>query len=105
MRTHRFFLYPALAVSVLGFTACASSTTTVNSSRLPQTVAAGAQPPAKAIDGAPAVFPYVIGADLSFLRQAEQRGTHFKEAGIEKPGLQIFHDHGYGWIRLRLFHT
>jgi arabinogalactan endo-1,4-beta-galactosidase len=48
---------------------------------------------------------YAIGADLSFLKQAEDRGTVFKEEGQAKPGLQIFKDHGYNWIRLRLFHT
>ncbi len=48
---------------------------------------------------------YAIGADLSFLRQAEEQGTAFKENGQAKPGLQIFKDHGYNWIRLRLFHT
>jgi arabinogalactan endo-1,4-beta-galactosidase len=48
---------------------------------------------------------YAIGADLSFLKQAEDRGTVFKDGGQAKPGLQIFKDHGYGWIRLRLFHT
>ena len=48
---------------------------------------------------------YAIGADLSFLKQAEQRGTVFKDNGQAKPGLQIFKDHGYNWIRLRLFHT
>ncbi len=51
------------------------------------------------------ILSYAIGADLSFLRQAEQRGTKFKDAGVEKPGLQIFRDHGYGWVRLRVFHT
>ncbi|MBN1815721.1 MAG: glycosyl hydrolase 53 family protein [Sedimentisphaerales bacterium] len=48
---------------------------------------------------------YVVGADLSFLKQAEDRGVVFKEGGIPKPALQIFRDHGYNWIRLRLFHT
>ena len=48
---------------------------------------------------------YAIGADLSFLKQAEERGTKFKDGGVEHPGLQIFRDHGYNWIRLRLFHT
>lgn len=48
---------------------------------------------------------YAVGADVSFLRQAEQRGTVFKDKGQAKPGLQIFKDHGYNWIRLRLFHT
>jgi len=48
---------------------------------------------------------YAIGADLSFLKQAEDRGTVFKDNGETKPGLQIFKDHGYNWIRLRLFHS
>ncbi len=48
---------------------------------------------------------YIIGADLSFLKQAEDDGFRFKEGGIDKPGLDIFRDHGYNWIRLRLFHT
>jgi arabinogalactan endo-1,4-beta-galactosidase len=48
---------------------------------------------------------YAIGADLSFLKQSEDRGIAFKDAGETKPGLQIFKDHGYNWIRLRLFHT
>jgi arabinogalactan endo-1,4-beta-galactosidase len=48
---------------------------------------------------------YAIGADLSFLKQAEDGGTVFKDNGEGKPALQIFKDHGYNWIRLRLFHT
>ena len=48
---------------------------------------------------------YAIGADLSFLKQAEDQGTVFKEGNQPKPGLRIFKDHGYNWIRLRLFHT
>jgi arabinogalactan endo-1,4-beta-galactosidase len=47
---------------------------------------------------------YAVGADLSFLKQAEDRGTVFKDNNQPKPGLQIFKDHGYNWIRLRLFH-
>jgi arabinogalactan endo-1,4-beta-galactosidase len=48
---------------------------------------------------------YAIGADVSFLKQAEERGKVFKDDGVAKPGLEIFKDHGYNWIRLRLFHT
>ena len=48
---------------------------------------------------------YAVGADLSFLKQAEDRGTVFKDNNEPKPGLQIFKEHGYNWIRLRLFHT
>ena len=48
---------------------------------------------------------YAVGADLSGLKQAEDRGFVFKDNNVPKPGLQIFKDHGYNWIRLRLFHT
>jgi arabinogalactan endo-1,4-beta-galactosidase len=48
---------------------------------------------------------YAIGADLSFMKQAEDKGFKFMEDGKPKPCLQIFRDHGYNWIRLRLFHT
>src|ERR1039457_751198 len=48
---------------------------------------------------------YAVGADLSFLKQAEDQGKRFKDGGAVKPGLEIFKDHGYNWIRLRLFHT
>jgi len=48
---------------------------------------------------------YAVGADLSNLKQSEDRGFAFKDNNVAKPGLQIFKDHGYNWIRLRLFHT
>lgn len=48
---------------------------------------------------------YAIGADLSFLKSAEDRGFAFKENDTAKSGLMLFRDHGYNWIRLRLFHT
>jgi arabinogalactan endo-1,4-beta-galactosidase len=52
-----------------------------------------------------AAAEYAIGADLSFLTQAEERGTIFKDGTNARPALQIFKDHGYNWIRLRLFHS
>jgi len=48
---------------------------------------------------------YAIGADVSFLAQAETQGAIFKDEGAPKPGLQILKDHGYNWVRLRLFHA
>src|SRR5687767_5510822 len=48
---------------------------------------------------------FAIGADVSFLSQAEASGVVFKDDGVAKPGLQIFKDHGYNWVRLRLFHS
>jgi arabinogalactan endo-1,4-beta-galactosidase len=46
---------------------------------------------------------YVIGADVSFLRQAERQGTMFKDNSKVEPVLQLLKDHGYNWVRLRLF--
>jgi arabinogalactan endo-1,4-beta-galactosidase len=48
---------------------------------------------------------FAIGADLSFLKAAEDNGFQFKEDGVATPGLEIFKDHGYNWIRLRLFNN
>jgi len=50
-------------------------------------------------------FQYAVGADVSFLKQAEDQGKVFKDGGQAKSGLQILKDHGYNWVRLRLFHT
>ncbi|MEY4917697.1 MAG: hypothetical protein RL616_1610 [Verrucomicrobiota bacterium] len=46
---------------------------------------------------------FAFGADLSFLKQAEERGKVFHDGTNALPGLQIFHNHGYNWIRLRVF--
>ena len=48
---------------------------------------------------------YAIGADVSFLGEAERQGTIFKDGDRQEPGLRILQQHGYGWVRLRLFHT
>ncbi len=48
---------------------------------------------------------YAVGADASFLPQTESQGTIFKDHGVPKPALQILKDHGYNWVRLRLFHS
>lgn len=48
---------------------------------------------------------YAIGADLSSLADAEKNGPVFKDEGQLKPALQMFKEHGYNWIRLRLFHS
>jgi len=46
---------------------------------------------------------YVFGADLSSLKQQEDNGRVFKDTdGQPKPGLEIFRNHGYNWIRLRV---
>jgi arabinogalactan endo-1,4-beta-galactosidase len=46
---------------------------------------------------------FAFGADLSFLKQAEDQGVVFKDGTNAVPGLQMFRNHGYNWVRLRLF--
>ncbi|TWT92849.1 Arabinogalactan endo-1,4-beta-galactosidase precursor [Botrimarina colliarenosi] len=48
---------------------------------------------------------FAIGADVSFLAHAESQGAVFKDGGVAAAGLEILKDHGYNWVRLRLFHT
>ena len=48
---------------------------------------------------------YAVGADVSFLKAAEDAGNTFKDQGRAKPGSEILRDHGYNWVRLRIFHT
>lgn len=48
---------------------------------------------------------YIVGADLSFSKQAEDQSSVFKDNGVAKPVLQIFKDHGYNWVRLRIFNN
>ncbi len=45
----------------------------------------------------------MIGADISFLPQFEDRGRRYYENGIEKDAVQILSDHGFNFIRLRIF--
>lgn len=87
---------------LLPFAALVASCTTPSP---PAATSAPSPPVASTAAPARRELAYAIGADLSFLAQAEERGTKFKDGGVEKPGLQIFRDHGYNWIRLRLFHT
>lgn len=48
---------------------------------------------------------YAVGADLSFMKDAEDKGFVFRENGKAKSCIDIFKDHGYNWVRLRLFHN
>ncbi|MEP6675783.1 MAG: beta-galactosidase GalA [Ferruginibacter sp.] len=45
----------------------------------------------------------MIGADISFLPQLESRGMKFSDKGIQQDPLKIMKDHGFNYIRLRLF--
>lgn len=45
----------------------------------------------------------MVGADISFLPELENRGMKFSDNGIEKDAVQILKDHGFNYVRLRLF--
>jgi len=45
----------------------------------------------------------MIGADISFLPQLEDRGLEIKENGEVVDALQLLNEHGFNYIRLRIF--
>jgi len=45
----------------------------------------------------------MIGADISFLPQIEERGVRFFENGREIDAIKLLADHGFNYIRLRIF--
>ncbi len=45
----------------------------------------------------------ILGADISFLPQLEDRGMKFVDKGQEKDAIEILKDHGFNYIRLRIF--
>jgi beta-galactosidase len=45
----------------------------------------------------------MLGADISFLPQLEERGIKFSDKGVEKDAIQILKDHGFNYVRLRIF--
>ncbi len=45
----------------------------------------------------------MIGADISFLPQIESRGMKFSENGNEIDALALLKEHGFNYIRLRIF--
>ncbi|MBI1781376.1 MAG: glycosyl hydrolase 53 family protein [Sphingobacteriales bacterium] len=45
----------------------------------------------------------MIGADISFLPELENKGMKFSDNGKEKDAIQILKDHGFNYVRLRIF--
>lgn len=45
----------------------------------------------------------MLGADISFLPQLEARGIHFSDKGKEKDAMEILKEHGFNYVRLRIF--
>jgi beta-galactosidase len=51
----------------------------------------------------PIVVSKMLGADISFLPELEARGMKFSDNGMEKDAIQILKDHGFNYVRLRVF--
>ncbi|MBO0358683.1 glycosyl hydrolase 53 family protein [Hymenobacter sp. BT186] len=47
----------------------------------------------------------MLGADISFLPQLEARSVKFSDKGQPKDAIQILKDHGFNYVRLRLFNN
>ncbi|MBV9960939.1 MAG: glycosyl hydrolase 53 family protein [Parafilimonas sp.] len=45
----------------------------------------------------------MLGADISFLPELEAKGIKFFDNGVEKDAIQILKDHGFNYVRLRIF--
>jgi len=45
----------------------------------------------------------MLGADISFLPELEARGVHFSDNKGERDAIEILKDHGFNYIRLRIF--
>lgn len=74
----------------------------------PASIASITRDPAYALSGEAARIrnvPRIMGADISFLPELEARGIRFSDKGVEKDAIAILKDHGFNYIRLRLFHS
>ena len=47
----------------------------------------------------------ILGADISFLPELESRGVKFYEKGVQKDAIAILKEHGFNYIRLRIFNN
>ncbi|MBD0333536.1 MAG: glycosyl hydrolase 53 family protein, partial [Chitinophagaceae bacterium] len=47
----------------------------------------------------------MIGADISFLPELEEKGMKFSDKGLQKDAIEILKDHGFNYIRLRIFNN
>jgi len=45
----------------------------------------------------------IMGADISFLPQLEERGVQFTDKAVQQDAIQILKNHGFNYIRLRIF--
>lgn len=61
------------------------------------------KPTEEQLQPTPTIRQKMIGADISFLPELEARGMVFKDVGVEKDAIEMLKDHGFNYIRLRLF--
>ena len=47
----------------------------------------------------------ILGADISFLPELEARGIKFSDNGVPKDAIEILKEHGFNYIRLRIFNA
>jgi len=47
----------------------------------------------------------MLGADISFLPELEARGMKFSDNGVAKDAVEILKDHGFNYVRLRIFNN
>jgi arabinogalactan endo-1,4-beta-galactosidase len=50
-------------------------------------------------------FEKIMGADISWLPMLEDNGRKFYDNGVQKDAIQILKDHGFNYIRLRIFNN
>ena len=60
-------------------------------------------PTKEQITQGPKIEQEMLGADISFLPQLEARGLKFHDDGIERDAIEILKNHGFNYIRLRVF--
>lgn len=46
---------------------------------------------------------FILGADISWVQQQENEGRRFSDHGVQKDIFVILKEHGFNWIRLRIF--
>ncbi len=47
----------------------------------------------------------MLGADISFLPELEDKGIKFRVDGVEGDAIEILRDHGFNYVRLRIFNN
>jgi beta-galactosidase len=57
----------------------------------------------KGVAALPRTTGNILGADISFLPELEAQGIRFSDQGVQKDAIQILKDHGFNYIRLRIF--